>query len=232
MRLSNIAPLVGVVAVLMAPVCAQAAQQLSLSFTGAGSFSEGLVPYSGVPAPSGSFTGPVTLNLSISDYLTSPYVDHFSIQWADPSIAGPYRTGWEGKGLSPSANPFLVGFFSTVALTDTGGSIQIRPSSGYVGFFDGGFSLDLNYALSIPHPVASSYLDGVSGLGSVRFTINRDVDPTIGPFDASGGGAFTVSSLEARAPEPATWALLLVGFFSLGSALRAQRGRASARSAA
>src|SRR3982074_1919152 len=99
MRISKFAPLVGIVAALAAPVGAQAAQTLSLSFTGAGSFSESLAPYSGVPAPSGSFTGPVTLDLSISDYLTSPYVDHFAIQWADPGSGGPDTTGGTGNGF-------------------------------------------------------------------------------------------------------------------------------------
>jgi len=227
--MSKFASLAGFLALVAAPLSAQAVETLSLSFTGVtGGIFSSVDPY---PVPSASsstatFTGPVTVNVSIADYLTNPYVDHFSIQWG-PASARPYTTGWQGTGFPTAPDPFLtVGYFSTVALTDTGGSIHIRPTAGYVGFFDGEFDLNIDYTLSVPQLLTGSYLDdSAGGTGSVAFTINRNFDPSIGFYDGGGGGNFQITSVQAVAsvPEPAVWALMIVGFFCLGSALRAQR---------
>jgi len=230
MRLSKLAPLAGVL-ILAAPPSAQAAQTLSLSFTGTTAPSISSDVYLYPPSSTdilNTFVGPVTIDISIADYLTDPYVSNFSIRWADPAGADPPVTGWSDNGSPSSADPLTQTFFSTVDLSSTGGSIQIRPSFGYVGITDGHFNLDLDYTLSGPRALTSSYLDhGASGSGAVDYYINFRNYPGGGAYDETGGGEFNISSVSAIAtvPEPAAWALMLVGVFSLGAALRAERRR-------
>jgi hypothetical protein len=84
--------------------------------------------------------------------------------------------------------------------------------------WNGAFYADTNDQL-VPQPLFA-HLD-----------VARTITFTAG--DATRGDNFGGVSLRFTAvPEPASWALLLVGFFSLGSALRTQRGRASVRAAA
>jgi hypothetical protein len=233
MRMSRWAVLVGLFLLTVAPVGAQAAQTLSLSFTGVtGGIATSVTPNLTFPATStATFTGPVTIDLSIADYLADPYVSSFSIHWGLAASAPPYTTGWSATGSPSSVDPFLAKtFLSTVSLSDTGGSIHIFPSAGYVGFFDGGFNLDLDYTFPIPQPLTSSYsTDLVGGNGSVGYSLNQAFDPSVGFYDGSGSGRFQINGVTAVAnlgvPEPAMWALMIVGFFGLGAALRAQRRR-------
>jgi len=232
MRKSKVAALAALVLLTAAPVGAQAAQTLSLSFTGVtAGITSSVSPNLSFPSTStATFAGPVTIDLSIADYLADPYVSDFSIHWW-PAAAPPFTTGWSATGSPSSVDSFTnKTFFSTVDLSETGGSIHIVPSVGYVGYFDGEFILDIDYTLLFPHPLTSSYAtDLVGGVGSVNFSLNQEYDPSVGYYDGGGGGRFQITGVTAVAspgvPEPAVWALMVVGFFSLGLALRAQRRR-------
>ena len=76
-------------------------------------------------------------------------------------------------------------------------------------------------------------MTSVSGSGSlasilgpdfqVAFIVAQTVDPGDGSIKFSDGGTFTLSGAAGAVPEPATWALMLLGFGGIGVAMRRRR---------
>lgn len=116
---------------------------------------------------------------------------------------------------------------STVSLDSYGGSITIYPTLGWEAATDGSFSFTLNYTLSSPHPVGSPFNDpSVLGVGGVAYGVENGFDPTIGGYNADANVPFSLTDITS-APEPAQWALLLVGFGVVGAALRGRREKST-----
>jgi hypothetical protein len=222
----------GVATALLAPSSASASSTLSLSFTGAASsgFVGDVFEYLDASPPPVSFQGqPVTIGVDVAGLGATPFITQFSVSWSNQTYAFPYLTHAAGAGeLENGSNDTDVTFFSTVALSDSGGSISIVPSEGYIATFDGDFDLNLTYATTGSHPVGSTFTDGATGSGTISAAVTFNFDPTIGPFDADSSGGFTVDSVTAAAvPEPGAWMLLIAGFGGVGGVLRGRRRRAA-----
>jgi hypothetical protein len=197
MRLLKTA-IVSTVLVMLGPSCANAAEQWILSFTGI--------------QPGGN---PLAVNLLISDYLTIPYVGYFSLPGV-PTASGTTR-------LNTPANETVNSLLSTVNLSASGGSISIGPSIRYEEFYDGYFILNLVYTLGSPQPIGATFVDnGISGSGSYSYYVNASYGHP-GVSDYFGRGSFTLSSLAAEAPEPTTWATMILGLGGVGGMLRRRR---------
>ncbi len=91
--------------------------------------------------------------------------------------------------------------------------------------------VDTGAAQTLGGPYGTSYTGGVPGpWKTIYFTFNA---ATSGPVvlalidtnTDAGGNDFSVASVSAGVPEPAAWALMMVGVFSVGSALRLARRR-------
>jgi hypothetical protein len=216
---------------MLALICGQAkaASDVDLTFTGTAStdFSGNVLIYETGEGPSTSFAGqPVNINLVISDQAGVQYVSYFSASWSNQTFTIPYITGWTATGSSQLGGGNPITFFSTVDLTDTGGTIDIFPSFGYVGEFDGGFNLNLSYTLPSAHSLSAPFKDSAAGGGSIQATITDDISSSVGAYDAESLGDFTVSSLSSTpVPEPAAWAIMLAGLFGLGAAVRMRENR-------
>lgn len=221
-------------AALIAPAQSLASEHVTLTFLGVASpgIDESINAYdaNAVVPPGGHFDGPVSIKVSIADFDTTPYVDHFSIDWAD-APSGPYAAGWQGAGSPGSVDPFTPTYLSNVALNGAGGSISIFNNFGYAAFYDGAFSLNLDFAFDAPQTFLASFQDGLaSGGGAVSGSKSLSYAPGVGFFDSTLGGGFTLSRVEAvvsSVPEPGAWAMMIVGFFGLGAVLRRQRAAAA-----
>lgn len=222
---------VAIAAVLACPAYAHAVN-LSLTFTGTvspGSTGD-VFPFDQNISPGQTnFDGqPVTISMSIVGSPGNLNVSSFSAQWSNQTYALPFTTSWSGVGL-PNApeNDFVPGFFSTVSLDSNGGSITIFPDAGYVGLTDSDLNLSLNFAYSGPHNPFSTFVDnGLTGGGNTNSYLNAGLSPLIdSPYDASTNLDFILSgvSLADAAPEPGTWAMLVIGLAALGGVVRRRR---------
>ncbi|HEY6869261.1 MAG TPA: PEPxxWA-CTERM sorting domain-containing protein [Novosphingobium sp.] len=137
---------------------------------------------------------------------------HFS---ADPrpasyvlSFANPVQFVSFVFGSLDPFNSVQLSFANGDLLTLTGAQIAKGISSA-VNDFSG-----LSGGAGAAQGRASYNMNGGPGLASIAFV--------------STGRAFEIDSIAIAAPEPATWAMLLLGFGLAGTTLRRRRGRAPA----
>ena len=101
-------------------------------------------------------------------------------------------------------------------------------------YADGTFELPVNTGAWVSdHTITQSNGDQQSGNtnGRLTFTFDKPIDSVI---LGSGSNAFEISDVAgfaAGVPEPANWALMILGFGAAGAALRGQRRRQAAAAA-
>jgi hypothetical protein len=217
-----------VLALLALGAPAARAVSLSMVFTGVVSpgSSGGVFPYGSGPLTT-SFDGqPFQISLTVTGQSGSLYVSGFSESWSQLSYTEPFITGWSGTGLPQSPeNDLAIAFYSNVSLNADGGSIQIFPTNEWFAATDGDFGLSLSYSLSQPENPYGSFSDpGLTGSGSFLIDLVGFNDPILGPYDAGSGGQFSLTKLtQTTIPEPATWAMFVLGLGVVGFAARYQR---------
>jgi hypothetical protein len=211
---------------LLLATAARAAQHVTMHFTGVVSRpAQGVVsPYFDDPAQT-SFAGlPMTITLGVTRDGGETYVDQFMAQWSDQTYDAPFITGYSGDGLPTTPeNENVFGFFSTVALGDTGGSLFITPTPTFIAATDGDFDLSFNFTYSSPHDPFSTFADpAISGGGTFDAFFTFLIDPVLGPYDADSAGPFTLTGLTQTAgvPAPQAWSLMILGFAAVGAMAR------------
>jgi hypothetical protein len=218
-----------VLATMGAPACAAAAD-LTLQFTG--TLSPGAADRIFVYATGGDLVAPLAGDpLTITTHITGRpgnlYADSFNVAWSDPRLSQPFLTAWSDSGGVPFSEDgtTTADFVSDAAIGERGGSLDIASSDYYVGLTDGGVDLQLTYALG---PGGGKSLSKFSGRGRFVASISEGFDPILGVYDESASAPFTLIGLSrsgAAAPEPGTWAMLLIGFAALGCGMRLKRRR-------
>lgn len=230
MRSMFLAPVIGLSVLLALPAAAGAAIHLQMNFTGVvttGSVGQVLI-YDDISSHTRSFEAePVSISLSLTKDQQYFYVDHFSVAWSDDADPLPYIDHWGGEGVPQTGtNESFLGFYSTVDLHETGGSITIFPTPNFIAFTDSKFGLALNFVTSGPHDPLSAFTDTVTGGGDINAYLTYVFDPELGPYDADSTVHFALTSLEQTrgVPEPGAWALMLLGFLAVGTAIRRRAG--------
>jgi len=106
--------------------------------------------------------------------------------------------------------------------------------SGFTGPTTEGWTVGLGAAATQTTPIASIASQGFSGWMTQSFTFKADAASDVLSFLSVGGpsgGQPPFALLDGvsltAVPEPATWAMMLVGFGGLGSAIRSRRKRAA-----
>lgn len=146
-------------------------------------------------------------------------VDASSMSYTGPTqLDGSTTTiGYSEAGLStPTFTEWLI-FTDTLAAID---SVTLDTSSRSVDFTSAYLTDGVtNYALSLLYSVGSleswGLNDTVLGPGTYELVINGNNNGT-----GSLGGTITI---QQAVPEPATWAMMLLGFGAVGFALRRRR---------
>jgi len=222
-----------------------AAAAVSLAFAGAASANQIILSPSDVIGSSGSYDGGPTSNMfapgSIFDQQTGPVSDVFDANtyWLNPDN-GPtnaFITIDLGATYSlTSADLFNThntiygdrgtGDFTIIAGNSVTGSPGSEVLSGPTTVL---FSGTLT-AAPVSDPIAAQSFSALSGAG-FRYLefLPTSVATANGP--CCGANVYGLNELrvfDAAVPEPATWALMLVGFGGLGAALRRRRGMAAA----
>jgi hypothetical protein len=211
---------------LAIPMAAEATANLSLTFTGVA------LPGSiGVISPyldyvhSTSFAGePVSISMTITGSTDALYVSEFSAQWSDDTYSLPYQTAAGGPGYPDNGEyDDVLGVLSSVNVTAAGGSISIVPTFLFSSETDGEFELSVNFLYGAH--------SGVTGGGTIVTAVNDNYRPDIGPYDGYSHVTFNLTGMTRAGPipEPATWALMLIGFGGIGGALRLRRREAIGR---
>jgi hypothetical protein len=133
-----------------------------------------------------------------------------------PGVGGQVsETSYNGFEDTTASNPYF-GFFSCSAGCDTTGDLG------------GGIKLNLG-SLGAGQSVHFSYYYGLNNVGqSVGDLIGQTRAAgakyiIAGESGTDGTNAFTFGVGGVSVPEPATWAMMLMGFFGLGAALRRRR---------
>jgi hypothetical protein len=179
-----------------------------------------------------SFDGlPVAVTLTLAGDPGNVYVSSFSESWSDLTYSSPFITSGSGTGFPTTPDGVYdneFGFYSTVNLSDSGGSIFIAPTPGYTIDTDTEPTFNLDYTFSTVRNPYSSFVDkDITGTGSADSTLDFVFSEQFGyAYDASSTVKFTLSSLSQSGgvvPEPATWVMMLLGFAGLGVAIRSHR---------
>jgi hypothetical protein len=155
------------------------------------------------------------------------------------SATGSFLTGSSGNGAAPAFN--ATDRDPTQYLSLEGGQSEtlttpdIKSISFYIGSLDSYNSIAFTHvgggveafsgsdiaALAVPTGVANG--DQQSGNSNGRYTFTFDTAIT-GVTLGSTGNSFELSDIGAPGvPEPATWAIMLMGFGGMGAALRSRR---------
>ena len=133
---------------------------------------------------------------------------------------GPLSIAVDKGGSNPIFDPFLYLF------ADNGSPVNAKTGS-LIAYDDDGGGYP-NSLLNFDSLSAGNYIISVGEY--YLFEANARADNANGFF---AGHTFTVTfnadvkSLNSAVPEPATWALLIAGFFGCGSVLRSKRYRPS-----
>jgi hypothetical protein len=221
---------VAIAAAILVPASAGATTRL-MTFTGTVTpGSVGIVTYKpGFTQDTRSFAGqPFRLYVVVADdpEYGVPYVQNFQVRWStrdlheypDFPVFNEYGSG--GTGYPPSdLFPRDDEYSSEVHLTDTGGSMHFSPFRADFRYSE----LQFNFTLSSPHDPASNFVDDeVSGGGTFSAGYDGFGTPDMRAF---GGYTFDKVSVTGPVPEPAAWALMLVGFTGVGIAIRGPASR-------
>lgn len=174
----------------------------------------------------------------------------------EPGVTGYSLTGtsgaklvttWDGDGAPPATGTNPAQHDGTRYLTVLGGNTAtlltplLRQISFYVGSIDGYNSMRIYYADNTSDLVDGSWVSNntiadaatgnqYTGGTNGRLTLHFDEKVTRIDF-MSSTNSFEISNIGAIVPEPATWALMIVGFGLMGSAVRSQRKRSLALAA-
>lgn len=115
----------------------------------------------------------------------------------------------------PPAYPPAFGLVEKTDMPPETGDIEFNPPAGAVGENPGPFGDN-----TVITPLSEGLpKGGPEGGGPPNLTTT----PTCTGCGGGGGGGGEIPAV----PEPSTWAIMIIGFFSVGFALRAQRRRAA-----
>jgi hypothetical protein len=149
---------------------------------------------------------------------------------AIPFSTGPFSLPGDPAGVIPSGTFDTGGATDDFTFTTVGGTYKTlmqMQSSDFTGtpqfisfdLFKGSPGGGVFVASSGGTPTAPTLLTLVKGTYYLQVT-----PPSAQPKQLVTGGLL----LEARAPEPGVWAMMLIGFGALGASLRARRSGATA----
>jgi hypothetical protein len=237
-RLSSVAAgLLGAGLLALAGSASAAVMTITFAGTFSGDDFAGVIGVAGVHFDDTAFTASFTYDTSkgsLSDFAgTAQYLQGGSAIGAEPAVTSALLTvGGHTTDLTQTFNgsaetygpDYNVPFSSRVAgqfEENSTTSFSVGDTFGYLNFYLGGYG-------AAPARLDQAWQGAIDGYGSLA----------AGTYDANGGGGPTIAlnftptfvqvrSLDASAavPEPASWALMLVGVFGLGGAARLGRRR-------
>lgn len=141
--------------------------------------------------------------------------DNFTLDDVNITLTGLSHTFWADLDISLSHGGTTIWL-----TTDNGGSVdpfgdytfddQASAAAAMLGASGGAFR---------PEDLLSAF-NGMSASGDWTLTVRDDVAGDVGNL---GGWSLSLDGLSSAVPEPSTWAMMLLGFFGLGSMVRASR---------
>lgn len=138
------------------------------------------------------------------------------------AVASPISFDVEGTGQFSVTFAFANPFEAARA----NGSASFNFDPDVLTFTSGNFSGGGTFAVGNAGGLGSSIQVDRVGLGfgpqtlTLMGTLNPNSTPENGNNFARIGGSLTLTSIAAVVPEPATWALFILGFGAIGAALR------------
>jgi hypothetical protein len=218
---------------------------MTITYTGtfSGDDFAGVIGVPGAHFDDSAFTASFTYDTAmgtLNDYAgTGQFLQGGSAIGAAPAVTSALLTvGGQTTDLTQTYNgtaetygpDYNVPYSSRVAgqfEEDATTSYSTGDTFGYLNFYLGGYG-------AAPAQLDQAWQGAIDGYGSL----------SAGVYDTDGGGGPTISlnftptfvqvrNLDAGAvPEPASWAMMLIGFFGLGGAVRLSRRRTAASLAA
>lgn len=140
-----------------------------------------------------------------------------------PGLVGGLTSYGQGTGSFAGLNCNANGTCGTIA--DILSFAGFSPIANFLTLNVNGIAFDLNSIGNITRtPDGTGGRLAFEGSGIIRF---NGYDPTPGVFSFTAQGtqitSFSASAISAAVPEPATWAMMLLGFGAIGFAMRRRR---------
>ena len=244
-RLSSVAAgLLGAGLLTLAGSASAAVMTITYTGTFSGDDFAGVIGVPGVHFDDRAFTASFTYDTAsgtLSDYAgDGQFLQGGAAIGAEPAVTSALlRVGGQTTDLTQTYNgtaetygpDYNLPFSSRVAgqfEENATASFSTGDTFGYLNFYLGGYG-------TAPARLDEAWEGAIDGYGSL----------SAGVYDANGGGGPTISlsfaptfvqvrnlDVAAAVPEPASWAMMLTGFFWLGGAVRLSRRRTPAEQAA
>jgi hypothetical protein len=150
------------------------------------------------------------------------------------------------SGLVNDIYNFTVSTGVLVTSLDLINSLKENTAGKVTGgelFTSGSISLDSGFGASGPTLLSGSFVTGTDTDGNAQVTANAgsvtltpgsyslDVVGTANPFTSGKQLTYSGSVVGVAVPEPATWAVMFVGFGAIGASMRRSRRRTAAATA-